>query len=196
MTNNNIAKLLTVESPFLTLSSLQAMFNLTRESARTSATRLVKKDILIRICRDLYVVTGRKYSIFSLANALFQPSIISLETALNFWGVIVQVPQINFSVALGSNQINIDNTEFVYRRIAPTLFHFGQKKMDDFYIAEPEKAFLDTLYMKSKGLVELLPEDVDMDKFDDDIINFYTRLYPAVVKKMVRQFKEYSYEAK
>ena len=196
MANNNIAKLLSVESPFLTLSSLQAMFNLTRESARTSASRLVKKGIIIRICRDLYVVAGRKYSIFSLTNALFQPSIISLETALNYWGLIVQVPQIIFSVALGSNQFNIDNTEFVYRRIAPSLFHFGQKKMEDFYIAEPEKAFLDTLYMKSKGLVELLPEDVDMDKLDDDIINFYTRLYPAVVKKLVRRFKEHSYEAK
>ena len=196
MTNNNIAKLLTVESPFLTLSSLQAMFNLTRESARTSASRLVTKGILLRICRNLYVVAGRKYSIFSLANALFQPSIISLETALNYWGIIVQVPQINFSVALGSSQFNIDNTEFVYRRIAPSLFHFGQKKMEDFYIAEPEKAFLDTLYMKSKGLVELLPEDVDTDKLDDDIINFYARLYPAIVNKMVREFKEHRYEAK
>ena len=68
--------------------------------------------------------------------------------------------------------------------------------MEDFYIAEPEKAFLDTLYMKSKGLVELLTEDVDMDKLDDDIINFYTRLYPVVVKKMVRSFKEHTYEAK
>ena len=196
MANNNIVKLLTVESPFLTLSSLQAMFNLTRESARTSASRLVTNGILIRICRNLYVVAGRKYSIFSLANALFQPSIISLETALNYWGLIVQVPQINFSVALGSNQFNIDNTEFVYRRMAPFLFHFGQKRMEDFYIAEPEKAFLDTLYMKSKGLVELLPEDVDMDKLDDDIISFYVRLYPAVVKKMAHEFKEHSYEAK
>ena len=69
------------------------MLNLTRESARTSASRLVTNGILIRICRNLYVVAGRKYSIFSLANALFQPSIISLETALNYWGLIVQVPE-------------------------------------------------------------------------------------------------------
>ena len=195
MSNTNIAKLLSVESPFLTLSSLQAMFNLTRESARTSASRLVTNGILIRICRNLYVVAGRKYSIFSLANALFQPSIISLETALNYWGLIVQVPQINFSVALGSNQFNIDNTEFV-KEYPQESKSMGQKRMEDFYIAEPEKAFLDTLYMKSKGLVELLPEDVDMDKLDDDIINFYVRLYPAVVKKMAHEFKEHSYEAK
>ena len=196
MANKNIAKLLSVESPFLTLSSLQALFNLTRESTRTTASRLVKKGILRRIGRDLYAVAGRKHSIFSLANALFQPSVISLETALNYWGIIVQVPQINFSVALGSNQIIVDNTEFVYRRIAASLFHFGQKKIDDFYIAEPEKAFLDSLYMQSKGLQELLPEDVDMGKLDDDLVNFYCRVYPAVVKKMVRLFKEHSYEAK
>jgi hypothetical protein len=80
--------------------------------------------------------------------------------------------------------------------LRPPLFHFGQSKIEDFYIAEPEKAFLDTLYMKSKGLVELLPEDVDMDKLDDETVDFYGRLYPAAVKKMIRQFKEQRYEAK
>lgn len=196
MANHKLATLLYSESPFLTLLSLQALFRLTRESARTTASRLVKKGFLIRICRGLYAVAGKQYSLFSLANALFQPSVISLETALNYWGIIVQVPQTNFSVAMGSNQIIIDNTEFVYRRIAAPLFHFGQKKIDDFYIAEPEKAFLDSLYMKSKGLQELLPEDVNLAKLDLDLVNFYCRLYPAVVKKMFQLFKASSYEAK
>jgi len=196
MANNKIATLLRIESPFLTLSSLQAISNLTRESARTTASRLVKKGVLLRITRNLYVLAGRKYSLFSLANALHQPSVISLETALNYWGLIVQVPQIIFSVALGSFQSNIDNTEFVYRRIDPSLFHFGQKKVEDFYVAEPEKAFLDSLYMKSKGLVELLPEDVDLGKLDIELVDFYSRPYPDTVKKMFRLYREQSYEAK
>jgi predicted transcriptional regulator of viral defense system len=196
MANNKIATLLRIESPFLTLSSLQAIFDLTRESARTTASRLVKKGVLLRITRNLYVLAGRKYSLFSLANALHQPSVISLETALNYWGLIVQVPQIIFSVALGSFQSNIDNTEFVYRRIDPSLFHFGQKKVEDFYVAEPEKAFLDSLYMKSKGLVELLPEDVDLGKLDIELVDFYSRPYPDTVKKMFRLYREQSYEAK
>ena len=196
MTNNNIATLLRVESPFLTLSSLQAMLDLTRESARTTASRLAKKGILLRITRNLYVVAGRNYSLFSLANALCQPSVISLETALNYWGLIVQVPQRIFSVSLGSYKSTIDNIEFVYRRIDSSLFHFGQKKVEDFYIAEPEKAFLDALYMKNKGLVELLPEDVDLGKLDTELVGFYSRAYPDSVKKMVRLYKEQSYEAK
>jgi len=196
MPNSNIAKLLRVESPFLTLSSLQAILDLTRESARTTASRLVKKGILLRITRNLYVVAGRKYSLFSLANALYQPSVISLETALNYWGLIVQVPQRIFSVSLGSYKSTIDNIEFVYRRIDPPLFHFGQKKVEDFFIAEPEKAFLDALYMKNKGLVELLPEDVDLGKLDTELVDFYSRPYPDTVRKMVRLYREQSYAAK
>ena len=196
MAKNNISRLLSAESPFFTLSSLQAIFNITRESARTTASRLVKKGILIRLCRDLYVLLNRKYSLFSLANALYQPSVISLETALNYWGLIVQVPQIIFSVGLGSHQSKVDNTDFVYRRMNTSLFRFGQVKAEDFYIAEPEKAFLDTLYMKSKGLVDLLPGDVDMDKLDVELLEFYSRPYPGVVKKMVRFFREQSCETK
>jgi predicted transcriptional regulator of viral defense system len=196
MPKSNIARLLNTESPFFTLSSLQAILCISRESARTTASRLVERGILVRLRRDLYSIVGRKYSIFSLANALYQPSVISLETALNYWGLIVQVPQIIFSVGLGSHKCRVGDTEFVYRRMVPSLFRFGQVNKEDFFISEPEKAFLDTLYMKSKGLVELLPEDVDMDKLDEDLLKYYSRLYSKTVKNMIKFFREHSYEAR
>jgi predicted transcriptional regulator of viral defense system len=196
MPRNHITKLLNAGTPFFTLSSLQALYNLTRESTRTTASRLVDRGILIRIRRDLYALAGRKYSLYSLANALLQPSVISLETALNYWGLIVQVPQIILSVGLRSCQHSADGMQFVYRRIAPGLFRIGQVKAQDFFIAEPEKAFLDTIYMKSKGLVELLPEDVDMNKLDQERLKSYSHLYPKSVHKMLRPFEQQGYEAK
>jgi predicted transcriptional regulator of viral defense system len=196
MAKNNISILLSADTPFFSLSSIQATFNITRESARTTAFRLVERGILIRLRRDLYTLVNRKYSLFSLANALHQPSVISLETALNYWGLIVQVPQIIFSLALKSYHYTADNTEFIYRRIEPSLFRFGQVKAEDFYITEPEKAFLDTLYMQSKGLVSLLPEDVDMGKLDSELLEYYSQFYPVIVKKLIRLFREKSYEAK
>jgi len=196
MAKNNIAKLLNTESPFFSISSLQAIFNITRESARTTASRLVSRGVLTRLCRDLFVLAGRKYSLFALANALYQPSVISLETALNYWGLIVQDPQVIFSIGLVSYRYQLDRTDFVYRQIDPALFRFGQKKMEDFFIADPEKALLDTLYMKSKGLADLLPEDIDLAKLDNERFSYYVSFYPAAVKKMIKSYQNFSYEAK
>ncbi|MGB5750452.1 MAG: hypothetical protein WBM69_26015 [Desulfobacterales bacterium] len=196
MPTNSTAKLLNADSPFFSVSSLQALLNLTRESARTTASRLVRRGVLIRLQRDLYTLANGKYSLFSLANAFCQPSVISLETALNYWGIIVQVPQTVFSIARSSYRCVADNTDFVYRRMPPDKFRFGQIKVEDFFIVEAEKALLDTLYMKSKGLAELLPEDVDMAKLDDELLNYYKRLYPGIVKKMLNEIEEQEYEAK
>ena len=76
MSSETITKLLNAESLFFSVLSLQSLFNLTRESARTKASRLVKRGILVRLQRDLYTLANRKYSLFSLANALHQPSVI------------------------------------------------------------------------------------------------------------------------
>ncbi len=196
MAGNKISKLLSADTPFFTMSSLQAIFGVTRESTRTIAARLVKRGVLIRIRRNLYTLVNSKYSLFSLGNALCQPSVISLESALNYWGLIVQVPQIIFSTALRSYQCEADNTTFVYRRMTPSLNRFGQVKVEDFYIAQPEKAFLDTLYMRTKGLVELLPEDMDMGRLDAELLAYYGRFYPDRVRELVRLYGKQDYEAK
>lgn len=196
MSTNSTAKLLNADGPFFSVASLQGMLNLTRESARTTASRLVQRGILVRIQRDVYTLANAKYSLFSLANALHQPSVISLETALNYWGIIVQVPQTVFSIAQSSYRCMADSTDFVYRRMPPDKFRFGQIMVEDFFIVEAEKALLDTLYMKSKGMAELLPEDIDMAKLDDELLNYYKRLYPGIVKKMLHEIEAQEYEAK
>lgn len=196
MSGNNISNLLNAESPFFTISSLQSIFGTSRESTRTIAGRYVKRGILLRIRRDLYTLANSKYSLFSLGNALLQPSVISLESALNYWGIIVQVPQIIFSTALRSYQCDAENATFVYRRVPPPLMRFGQVSVEDFYITDPEKAFLDTLYMRTKGLVEILPEDVVMGRLDPDRLSFYGRFYSESVRKLVRLFRKQDYEAK
>ena len=45
-------------------------------------------------------------------------------------------------------------------------------------------------------VVLFLPEDVDMVKFDSELINYYVRFYPPIVKKLLQLFKTAQYEAK
>jgi predicted transcriptional regulator of viral defense system len=196
MAKDGVSKLLSSESPFFTITSLQALFCTTRASARTKASRLVERGILDRVSQNLYVLVNRKYSLFALANALHQPSVLSLESALNYWGLIVQVPQTIFSISLSSREVELHNTRFVYRKIKESLFRFGQMEAEDFYIAEPEKAFLDSLYMMGKGLVDILPEDVDMDKLDRERLELYSNQYPDRVRKAIQVFRRQAYEAK
>ena len=196
MPGDKISRLLSADTPFFTTSSLQVLFGASRESTRTMAVRLVKRGILTRIRRDLYALVNARYSLFSVANALCQPSVISLESALNYWGMIVQVPQTVSSTALRSHRCVIDNTAFVYRRIPPQLLRFGHTKVEDFYIAGPEKAFLDSLYMRTKGLVELLPDDVNTGRLDADTLAYYGRFYPDSVRELVPFFRKLDDEAK
>ncbi len=108
----------------------------------------------------------------------------------------MQVPQTIFSIGLKSYQCVNENTEFIYRSVQPELFRFGQTKTEDFFIVEPEKALLDTLYMKTKGLAELLIEDVDVSTLDSELITYYSRFYPNAVKKLLMTFNKQEYEAK
>jgi predicted transcriptional regulator of viral defense system len=196
MAKDGVSKLLSSESPFFTITSLQALFGTTRASARTKASRLVERGILDRVSQNLYVLVNRKYSLFALANALHQPSVISLESALNYWGLIAQVPQTIFSISLSSREAEIDKTRLVYRKIKEPLFRFGQVKAGVFYIGERRKAFLDSLYLRAKGLIELLPGDVDMTKLDKEHLDFYGRQYPETVRKAVQFFSQQTYETK
>jgi len=71
-------------------------------------------DIVI-FGRDLYTLAYCKYLLYSLANTFYQTSVISLETALNYWGIIIQMLQTIFSIAQANYSWVVANTEFVYR---------------------------------------------------------------------------------
>src|SRR3989338_5271268 len=57
------------------------------------AGRLVKEGVLERVSKGYYILTSNRPSDFEIANALYRPSYISLESALNYYGILVQSPQ-------------------------------------------------------------------------------------------------------
>ena len=49
---------------------------------------------------------------------------------------------------------------------------------------------------KSRKRLTLNPDRLDMAKLDDELLNYYNRLYPNIVKKMCNEIEEREYEAK
>ncbi len=121
---------------------------------RTQLSRFLKKGLILQIKRGLYCFEKEKVDEFVLANKLYQPSYISLETALNYYGIIPDIPQEITSVTTTTTKlIKTALGRFSYTKIKTVLF-FGFKKVKStknggyFKLAYPEKALLDYFYLR------------------------------------------------
>ncbi|MCD6115954.1 hypothetical protein J7K93_02975 [bacterium] len=86
-----------------------------------------------------------------LANVIYRPSYVSLESALSVYGFIPEhVFQTISCTTLKTQIFNTKRGRFVYHHLKPK-FHFGYKFMPwknfNYLIAEPEKALIDYLYL-------------------------------------------------
>ena len=87
-----------------------------------------------------------------VANRLYKPSYISLETALSHYSIIPEVAMAVTSITTKPTRtFKNKHGLFIYHTIKPQAFtgYFVDKHGDfDVLIAEPEKAFIDYLYFR------------------------------------------------
>jgi len=116
-------------------------------------TRWVKKGYLLKLKNGIYAFNKdyEKIKGEEVASALYQPSYLSLESALSSYGFI---PEMVYSYVSVTAKINraFDNKfgHFIYRHVKSELFWgYREIKTDAgrYLIAEPEKALLDYLYL-------------------------------------------------
>jgi len=116
-------------------------------------TRWVKKGYLLKIKNGIYVFKRdyEKIKGEEIAAALYQPSYLSLESALSAYGFIPEIVYSYISVT-GKTNRTFDNKfgRFIYRHLKTELF-WGYREVRTVsgrhLIAEPEKAILDYLYL-------------------------------------------------
>ncbi|MCD4781133.1 MAG: hypothetical protein K8S27_11395 [Candidatus Omnitrophica bacterium] len=127
------------------------------QNNRNQLNRWVKDDLIIRLKRGVYLLNERDRKVSPdvayIANYLFEPSYVSLEYALSFYGLIPEETKDITSITTRKTmKIQNDLGTFVYQRIKPEAFR-GFIKMGPFeagfLMAEPEKALVDFLYLRS-----------------------------------------------
>lgn len=150
--------------------------------------RLEKKNIIKRIENGKYLFSFTEVSDFEIANFLFSPSYISLESALSFYGILSQFPYTITSVtSKKSKRVVYEDKEYEFVHIESKYFYSFLKK-DKFLIASPEKALIDMLYFMAKKLRSIPVEELDLSKINKKyLVNMAKRYECIPLKKLVNR---------
>lgn len=155
----------------------------------TQLSRWVDKKKLIRLRRGLFLFPGAKIDELVLANFIYRPSYVSLETGLNYYGIIPDVAANVTSVSpTTSKTFKTGRGVFIYSKIARELY-FGWQTVRDsgseflFSIAEPEKAVLDYVYIRK--IRDLTDQRVNLAAIDRKKLIKYGRIFPKWVMEAI-----------
>lgn len=166
------------ELSFFSLTDFGRLFAITNQNTLyKKIERLEKNGIIKKLIKGKYLFLFAPGDDFVTANFLYQPSYISLESALSFYGIITGFPyRITSLTVKKTRNINIDQKEFIYSHIDADLF-WGYEKKDEFLIAEKEKALLDFLYFCSKGLRNMNAEELDISGLNEKRLMAFAKRY-------------------
>lgn len=160
------------------LSDFGRLFNIkNKQTLYKKIQRLQKKKLIQPLIKGRYLFFLNDVSDFTLANYLYQPSYISLESALSFYGIITGFTYKLISLTTKkSRTFQINNKEFQYCHI-DSNYYWGYEKKDDFLIADKEKALLDYIYFSLKGLRSLDWEELEMKQLSKKRLISYAKKF-------------------
>jgi predicted transcriptional regulator of viral defense system len=155
--------------------------------------------------RGFYVFSGKKFNdddLCLIANKLREPSYISIEYALQHYSLIPESVFLRTSIST-KKTLTIKNKigNFSYRSIKKNLFFGyileGQGK-SKFKIAEPEKALLDILYLRTdiKNIEDIASLRINPDTYKEKVNNLkldsYLKIFNSpLLNKKVTLLKQY-----
>jgi len=155
------------------INHLKLFTNMDNHSLSVNLSRLNNKKIVKRICRGFYANPFNTPTLEEISNQIYQPSYISLESALYSWGILSQIPYVLTCVT--TQLPRTFNTSFgtiEYRQIKKGFF-WGFINKQNYFIAEPEKALLDYLYLRKDRHIKLDSSDLNFSEVNLKKLKFY-----------------------
>ena len=180
-------KLLALNKRYLTGREIARVLGITSKSRRVTLYRLAGRKVLRRLRRDLYEVILKPSDISEAANVIYQPSYLSFVYCLGKLGILNQIAyEIEFATPRKTKRMEIRGRPVIFRKIDKKLF-FGYLLKDNVFIAEPEKALLDTLYIKLKGLTDLNEEELNFGSLSKEKFLEMSRKFPPNIQKEAKR---------
>jgi len=175
---------------------------------RNNLTRWCRKGLLVKLRNEHYAFPEyRQVLDFAqyVANQIYKPSYISLQSALSIYGMIPEeVVQLTSVSTLKTAHFTNPFGAFHYQNVKESLyFGFEISSMPDgkgVLIATPEKALLDLLYLNpfyktEQDMVELrldwdfLKYELNMDRFSEYLSRFSSRSLEQRVDLLMKVYE-------
>lgn len=174
-----------VEKPYLTINDLSLLLSYKdKTSLKVAVSRLIKSGFLIRMAKNVYRLHNRYPEIEAVATNLYYPSYLSLEKVIGDTGILNQKAYTyTFVTTRKTKKMTIEGQAVEFRQIIPDLF-FGYFDAKGYYLAYPEKAFLDCLYFMSLGKGYLDFEELNLKLLQKKRLFSHLKKYPSRVKKL------------
>jgi hypothetical protein len=149
MSKNFILTIYQNPKTVFSIKELSQLFpNISYQSLKDRLSYAVKTKKLQKPRRGIY--TKSNYNPFELANKIYTPSYISLETVLLKEGIIFQEKKEITLVSYLTRTIKINDQIIIsYRKIKDPILNNlkGIVKNENYFIAEKERAFLDAIFL-------------------------------------------------
>jgi predicted transcriptional regulator of viral defense system len=156
------------------------IFNVSKRISQYHLEEYTKKGVFLRLKKGLYANLLTKPSPFFMANKIYQPSYISFESALSYYGLIPEtVYSVTSATCKATREFASENYHFVFRRIKKEAFagyipkDFGGETI---LIAEPEKALADFYYFISLGK-KRIPDRLNLRKITKKKLISWVKLF-------------------
>ncbi len=184
-----IKTLRATQKAFFTISDLEKITGLERKSLYISLNRWVKKGVLERGGRNIYVVAGEPFTLEAVAGQSYFPCYLSFESALSRFGVLNLVPySLSFATTRKTKSVTLLGKMVDYKHLKAELY-FGFTLEQGLYIAEPEKALLDLVYFASFGKTTIPIEEIDMKSISRKTLDEFARRFPPRVIKALERLR-------
>lgn len=171
-----------LNKPYLTVADLEKILGIARPGLYVILHRLVKQSVLVRLRRGVYRGMLGAADAAKIANVLYYPSYLSFESALARHGILSQIPYtLTFATPKRSKRMTLGDTAVEFRQLNETLF-FGYTLEQGLYVAEPEKALLDELYLITRGKATLDLDALNLTNLSRAKFLAYTQRFPEYVR--------------
>lgn len=188
----NINALKNIRKLYFGYEEISRAMGISLPSARVTACRYVKYQLLVRVKRGIYILRERWDSLsreeeFMIANLIQTPSYISLLTALSYYEISTQVTR-DFAESIALNRSlskEVGSKDFVYFKIKRELYTDFIRE-NNIFIATPEKAFADALYLSYLGCYDLDIESIDLSKLNKSKTSSMVERFPEKIRRSLQ----------